>query len=82
MNVIAETAQTVAPDDRSQEFKPVTGGEESASAGTLLIAAYLLLWLLLLGFVLLSWRRQARLDGRLGELERALGGAERKPPPA
>ncbi len=76
------SAQTTAPDDRSTEFKPVQGGEEGASAGALLIAAYLVLWGLLLGFLLMSWRRQMRLDARLGELERALAGADRAKTPA
>jgi hypothetical protein len=36
------------------------------------IAAYAVLWAVLIGFLILSWRRQAALDARLGELESAL----------
>ncbi len=36
------------------------------------VAAYSVLWAILLGFVLLSWRRQAALDARLADLEAAL----------
>jgi CcmD family protein len=58
------------------EFVPVEGGTETTSAETLLVAAYLVMWAVLLGFVLLSWRRQQSLEGRLGALERALGKVE------
>jgi CcmD family protein len=43
-----------------------------------LVAAYGLMWLLLLGFVWLVARRQARTEARLRELEQAL----LKPPPS
>jgi CcmD family protein len=36
------------------------------------VAAYSVLWAILLGFVVLSWRRQAALDARIGELEAAV----------
>ena len=36
------------------------------------VAAYAVLWCILLAFVVLSWRRQAALDARLAELESAL----------
>jgi hypothetical protein len=42
------------------------------------VAAYSVLWAILLGFVLLSWRKQSALDARLAELEAAL--ARRSPP--
>ncbi len=65
------TAGTV--EDRSQEFRPVTGGAtETSSAEALLITAYVLMWAILMGFLFLTFRRQAAVDKRLGELERAL----------
>lgn len=36
------------------------------------VAAYAVLWFILLAFVVLSWRRQAALDARIAELEGAL----------
>ena len=36
------------------------------------VAAYSVLWFILIAFVALSWRRQAALDARLTELEGAL----------
>ena len=77
MNQAAEPKPTASPDDRSKEFVAVQGGSEGQSAGTLLIAAYLLMWALLLGFVLLSWRRQSKLDARLEELTRALASSSK-----
>ena len=60
-------------EDRSQEFRPVTGGAtETSSAEALLITAYVLMWAILMGFLFLTFRRQAAVDKRLGELERAL----------
>jgi hypothetical protein len=59
--------------DRSQEFRSVTGGAtETSSAEALLITAYVLMWAILMGFLFLTFRRQAAVDKRLGELERAL----------
>lgn len=60
------------PSARSTEFVPVQGGGETTSAASLLIAAYVLMWALLLGFVFLSWRRQSRVEIRISELEKAL----------
>lgn len=67
------TAQPTSPSDRSTSFVPVEGGEETTSAEALLVVAYCVMWALLLGFVLLSWKRQQRLGERLGQIERALG---------
>lgn len=61
------------PDSRSTEFVPVTGGPtETSSAEGLLIAAYVLMWAILMGFLMLTFKRQAAVDKRLGELERSL----------
>ena len=61
------------PDNRSQEFVPVTGGpSETSSAEGLLFAAYVMMWAILMGFLLLTFRRQASVQRRLDELERSL----------
>jgi hypothetical protein len=67
-------AQTTSadPPQRSTEFQAVEGGAEMVSGGTLLVEAYCALWLILLAFLLVSWRRQGRLDQRVDELEKAL----------
>ena len=69
-------AATTAPADRSQEFVPVSGGEETASAAGLLIAAYLSMWAALLALVWTSWRRQRGIDRRLERLERSIEAAD------
>jgi len=67
------TSATVSdPSSRSTEFVAVQGGGETTSAASLLIAAYLLMWGLLFAFVFLSWRRQARVEARINELEKAI----------
>jgi hypothetical protein len=61
------------PAERSTEFVPTQGGApEGTSAETLLVAAYLLMWAALIGFLWLSWRRQGRIEGRISELEGTL----------
>ena len=70
-----------SPSSRSQEFRPVEGNTETTSAEAMLVAAYLVMWVLLFAFVGLGWRRQARVEERLGELEKAVGapGEARRP---
>ncbi|HEY6078005.1 MAG TPA: hypothetical protein VIW29_04345 [Polyangiaceae bacterium] len=61
------------PEERSTEFKPVTGGPtETSSAEALLITAYVLMWAILMGFLFQTFRRQAAVDKRLGDLERSV----------
>ena len=73
------TTTTAAPEERAGEFRADQGGTESASAGTLLVVAYLVMWALLLGLVLMSWRRQNKVDVRLSELEGKLPGGAKPP---
>ena len=71
MSAQATTSQD--PAARSTQFVPVEGNTETTSAEALLIAAYLVMWARLLAFVGLGWRRQARVEARLAELEKAVG---------
>ena len=73
--MLASRFQPTASDDRSTEFVPVQGGTETTSAGTMLVVAYLFMWAILLGFVLLTWLRQKALNRRISELERSLAAA-------
>jgi hypothetical protein len=68
----AAPATLSEPSSRSTEFVAVQGGGETTSAASLLIAAYLLMWGLVFAFVFLSWRRQARVESRIAELEKAI----------
>jgi hypothetical protein len=62
----------LTPADRSTEFVAVQGGTEGTSAETLLVAAYLLMWAILLGFLFLTWRKQSRIETRLSDIDAAL----------
>ena len=61
------------PAARSQQFVPVEGNTETTSAEALLVAAYLVMWALLIAFIGFGWRRQARVEARLAEIEKAVG---------
>jgi hypothetical protein len=61
----------VVPDDRATEFTAVEGGEHYAG-GTLLVEAYAAIWLVMMVWIFLLWRKQATLGERLEGLERAL----------
>jgi hypothetical protein len=76
------TTQTAAPSDRSTAFVPVQGGQETTSAEALLVTAYIVMWALLLGFLGLGYRRQSKMETRIGELERAMtrGGTSGRTP--
>ena len=59
----------LTPADRSTEFVAVQGGSEGTSAEVLLVTAYLVMWAILLAFLLLTWRKQSRIETRLSELD-------------
>ena len=65
--------------DASPDFVAVTGGADTSSAELLLVTAYVLMWALLLGFVLLTHRRQKSLEARIRGLEQALSDAGHPP---
>ena len=71
-------SSALTPADRRQEFVAVQGGKEGTSAQTLLVAAYLVMWALLLGFIFLGWRRAGRIAERLDGLEKSLARHEKK----
>ena len=84
MNPTSKLWLSAAPDapsqksaeERSESFRSVQGGSELQSGERLLVEAYAAIWLILLGLLLLSWRRQTRLDQRIATLERALAKAQ------
>jgi CcmD family protein len=60
------------PDDRSSGFSAVEGGTETRSGTVLLVEAYAAIWLILFGFIWMTFRRQRKLDTRISDLEAAL----------
>lgn len=61
-----------APDDRATEFRAVEGAQEQYSGATLLVEAYAAIWLILMAWLVLLWRKQASMNTRLDGLEKAI----------
>ncbi|MFO0663173.1 MAG: hypothetical protein U0174_04440 [Polyangiaceae bacterium] len=58
-------------ESRATTFQAVEGGE-TRSGEVLLVEAYAVLWVILFAWLALMWRKQARLNARIEELDRAL----------
>jgi len=65
-------------DDRATTFQAVDGDPEQHNGTTLLIEAYAVLWIILMTWLVLQWRKQAALNARLDGLERAIDRAAAK----
>jgi hypothetical protein len=72
------STQTTQPDDRSTEFHAVQAGPEMRSGEQLLVEAYALIWLFLLAWLVIVWRKQNVVSSRLRDLEAAIVRAENK----
>ena len=77
----AAASSSATPDDRATTFQAVKGEPEHYSGETLLVSAYAVLWVIVLAWVALAWRRQAGLSTRLDDLERVLDEAARRQKP-
>jgi hypothetical protein len=61
------------PSERSTQFVPVEGGTSQASdAGTFMVAAYVLMWLCAVFFILHTWRKTRSVEARMNELQKAI----------
>lgn len=61
------------PRDRSTQFVPVEGGSpETTDAGTFMVAAYVLMWLCAVLFILHTWRKTRSVENRVAELQKAI----------
>ena len=59
-------------------FEPATNlGKESLPAGPLLYTAYAFVWLVLIGYVFMLWRRLDRIERELREVSARLGSGKR-----
>ncbi len=72
-----QEAPPLRPEDRKTEFVAVTGGKESTSAEVLLVSAYSIMWLFLLAFLWLGWRRISLLRQKLERLESSLADGQK-----
>jgi CcmD family protein len=59
------------PDDRATQFQAVQGGE-TYSGMNLMVGAYAAIWVILLAWIFLLWRKQQSLTARLDGLENAI----------
>jgi hypothetical protein len=64
--------QATTTQPTANEFVPDAGGTEETSASLMLVLAYMALWVILLAFVGVSWRRQRAMSDRLTAVERSL----------
>jgi hypothetical protein len=72
-------AQPASAEDRATEFKAVEGDTgEHYNGYTLMVEAYAAIWLILMGWLVLIWRKQSQLTARVEGLEGALARAEKK----
>ena len=67
------------PDSRSTTFQAVQGEREHYSGEVLLVSAYAVVWVVLLAWVAIVWRKQGGLDARLHDLEREIDKAATHP---
>ena len=73
----SSSPSTSSPDSRATDFRAVEGGvTEQYSGATLLVEAYSAIWLILMAWLFLMWRKQATLAARLDGLEAAIDRAE------
>jgi hypothetical protein len=67
------TTTPPSPGDRATTFQPVEGAQpEHYSGEVLLVSAYAAVFVLLVAWVTLVWRKAGSMDRRLGDLEREI----------
>ncbi len=66
------------PDTRATSFQSVEGGPETHSGANLLVAAYVVLWVILMAWLFGLWRKQANLHAKIDDLEKTLDRAAAK----
>lgn len=63
-------------ENRASTFQPVEGGGETRSGELLLVEAYVVLWLILFGWLFLLRKKTTVIESRLAEIDGALQKAE------
>jgi hypothetical protein len=76
------TAHDVQPQEttpaNSTQFQAVEGGAETQSGAKLMVAAYAVLWVIVMAYLVMVWRKQAAMSARMDELDRILDKAAAK----
>ena len=71
--MIEPTSIPQSPDDRATAFQAVQGPQaEHYSGEVLLVSAYAILWVILVSYIGLVWRKQSVMNARIAELEKVL----------
>lgn len=70
--------QGTTADDRATEFVAVDPGSERYSGPKLVVVAYLSIWVILMAWILMLWRKSQSLSDRLEGLERSIDRAAAK----
>lgn len=70
-----------SPENKDDTHKPVGDQPEIQSGEALVVEAYAVIWIIILGFVIVAWMRTRALAGRVDVLERALAKAREAAPP-
>ncbi|NUP13032.1 MAG: hypothetical protein HOW73_43890 [Polyangiaceae bacterium] len=65
-------ASSATPAGGTEGLKPVANEPETTSGEALLVSAYAVLWVALMVFIVLAWRRTRGLEDKVGTLERAI----------
>lgn len=73
-NLTASVQDRGAPGDRSTQFVPVEGGSggPTTDASVFMTAAYVLMWLCTVFFILQTWRKTRSVETRVSELQKAI----------
>jgi hypothetical protein len=72
-NLTAGVQDRANPRERSTQFVPVDGNApETTDAGTFMVAAYVLMWLCTVFFILHTWRKTRSVEARMSELQKAI----------
>lgn len=72
-NLTASVQDRGAPGDRSTQFVPVEGGStQGTDASVFMTAAYVLMWLCTVFFILQTWRKTRSVESRVSELQKAI----------
>jgi hypothetical protein len=86
-SVNLESAPVGRPDDRATTFQPIPGPQaEHYSGEVLLVSAYAVLFVILVSWVALAWRKAGGMDKRLtaleGEIDKAAAADQDRKPAA
>lgn len=73
------TQPTTEGQPSNEGFHPSSGGSEMQSGDRLLVEAYAAIWLCVLVFVFVMWRRTRALEERIEALDAAVRAAQPKP---